>query len=145
MSAVAAGGTATIPAVILATFFRTYSALSKTETALKPDDLASRIKVQTASEKKKLPWLKLARFGDRKTNKGSLRSDANLLAIDGVEADYDGEKIPFAEARDILKKAGVWQSSTPRHRIPRMRRAGASFVRRPANSPPPSVIACLLA
>lgn len=88
MSAVAAGGTATIPAVILATFFRTYSALSKTETALKPDDLASRIKVQTASEKKKLPWLKLARFGDRKTNKGSLRWGVSAPLHTGVRASH---------------------------------------------------------
>ena len=44
-----------------------------------------------------LPWLKLAPFGDMRRAKGSLRHDANVLAITGVEADYDGGNMPFAE------------------------------------------------
>ncbi len=90
-----------------ATFFRSHSASSKSEKALEPPDLVSRIKLQSASEKKKLPWLKLARFGSLRTNKNSLRSDANVLAITGVEADYDGEIVTFAKACEIARQAAI--------------------------------------
>jgi hypothetical protein len=54
-----------------------------------------------------LPWLKMALFGDIKTIKGSLRHDANVLAITGIEADYDGEAISVDEAIALLEGRGV--------------------------------------
>lgn len=36
-----------------------------------------------------------------------MRHDANVVAITGVEADYDGEQMPFAEAVERLRKAGI--------------------------------------
>jgi len=66
-----------------------------------------RIAEMVAPEKARLPWLKLGRFGQMRSDKNSLRHDANLLAITGIEADYDGEKISFDEAVEIAEKAGL--------------------------------------
>jgi hypothetical protein len=58
-----------------------------------------------ASSKLKLPLLKLATFGDELSANSSLRYDANVKAIHGIEADYDGEKVSFDEALERLRKA----------------------------------------
>src|ERR1700757_1187979 len=92
----------------LATFFRNIAARSKTEQILTLRSLAPRVKTRTAATKDKLPWLKLARFGEAKTplvpridgsgqtTGGSLRNDANVLEITGIEADYDLEQMPIS-------------------------------------------------
>ena len=69
--------------------------------------LANLVQDTSAAAKAKLPWLKLARFGEARTKKGSLRHDANLLIISGVEVDYDGEQTPFAEAVERVTNAGL--------------------------------------
>lgn len=55
------------------------------------------------------PLLKLARFGDMPTGAGSLRHDANVTAVSGVEGDYDGSQVPMPmqHAADILSSFGV--------------------------------------
>lgn len=53
------------------------------------------------------PLIKLATFGDRRTLKGSLRHDENLVAVTGVEGDYDGEVMTASEAADRLRMAGI--------------------------------------
>lgn len=65
--------------------------------------------VATVSRPRKddLPWLKLAQFGDLRTEKGSLRHDANVLSITGVEADYDGEELGWQHAVDLLSHYGI--------------------------------------
>jgi hypothetical protein len=70
------------------------------------DDLAKLIRNTTASQKAALPLLKLARFGLLRTVANSLRHDANVTAVSGIEADYDGESMPFQEAVDRLEAAG---------------------------------------
>src|SRR5207302_274019 len=52
--------------------------------------LAQAITSQLQGCKADLPWLKLAGFGENVTDKGSYRSNANMLWISGVEGDYDG-------------------------------------------------------
>ena len=89
------------------TFFFDYTAAKKREERLTLQALAERIEKTTQRSKANLPWLKLARFGDAKTDKGSLRNDGNMLAITGVEADYDGEQISLEDAEERLIKAGV--------------------------------------
>ncbi len=89
------------------TLFPDFAATSKSEPVFSLLTLAARIRTTTAPQKGVLPWLKLARFGDRRTAKGSLRHDGNLVAISGIEADYDGEEIPFDEARALLEKQGI--------------------------------------
>jgi hypothetical protein len=58
-----------------------------------------------APTKSQLPWLKLALFGCIKTVRGCLRHDANVLAISGVEGDYDGGTTSFEDAVRVLRHA----------------------------------------
>jgi hypothetical protein len=69
--------------------------------------LAETVRVETKKEKARLPWLKLARFGEARTAKKSLRHNENVLAITGIEADYDGGKVTPEEAVEMLEKAGI--------------------------------------
>lgn len=75
--------------------------------------------------KESLPLIKLGVFGDVRTDKGSLRHDANLLAISGVEGDYDGEVLSIDEAAKLLSTAGVkallYTSPSNRPEAPRWR------------------------
>jgi KaiC/GvpD/RAD55 family RecA-like ATPase len=57
--------------------------------------------------KGELPLLKLATFGDAASDKGSLRHDANMIRITGVEVDYDAGQITPEQARDSLADAGL--------------------------------------
>ena len=86
------------------TFFRDYAARNSTTEALAIQGLRDLIFNTTASAKRKLPWLKLATFGSKKSDKGSLRHDANVVSISGIELDYDDEKISFDEAAARIKK-----------------------------------------
>ena len=74
---------------VAVTFFFGREASTKREELLTCRELAERIRKTTQRSKDRLPWLKLARFGDAKTDKGSLRHDANVRAITGIEADYE--------------------------------------------------------
>jgi hypothetical protein len=53
------------------------------------------------------PLLKLARFGDVRTDKGSLRHDGNIVAIYGVEGDCDSGKLSPQEAVERLRDEGI--------------------------------------
>ena len=53
------------------------------------------------------PWIKLARFGSLRSKKNSLRTNANVVEISGVEGDYDGEKVQPEQAVELLERAGV--------------------------------------
>jgi hypothetical protein len=89
------------------TFFASYAATTKREVVLSPAALAELIRTTTADDKGSLPWLKCARFGDQRTEHNSLRHNANVLAITGIEADYDGEQMGFDEAERIVTTAGL--------------------------------------
>ena len=85
------------------TFFADYAATEKHEECLGLHELADLIRRTSAPEKAALPWLKLARFGNRRTEMGSLRHNSNLEAVFGIEADYDGGKIPLETVVDAVK------------------------------------------
>jgi hypothetical protein len=53
------------------------------------------------------PLLKLATFGTAKTKKGSIRHDANVLRVYGIEADYDAEVMSIDEAAKKLDTLGI--------------------------------------
>lgn len=53
------------------------------------------------------PWVKLAIFGNLRTPKNSLRHNGNVIAITGVEGDYDGEQVSMEEAISMLEKAQI--------------------------------------
>lgn len=70
-------------------------------------ELTGEIAEIKGTEKRDLPLLSLAIFGDKKTPKGSLRHNANVVEIAGVAIDYDGEVVPAADAIRLLREAGV--------------------------------------
>jgi len=65
------------------------------------DELAELIRNTSAPGKASLPLLKLARFGSVRTSTpaNSLRHDANVEMISGLEGDYDGQEMPLADCR----------------------------------------------
>jgi hypothetical protein len=89
------------------TFFNDAAARTKRLEMYSMRSLATRINAVTAARKASLPWLKLARFGDLRSDKGSLRYDANVIAISGIEADYDNGAVTVDEACEPLIKQGV--------------------------------------
>ena len=99
------------------TFFRDAFAKTLSTKDMTLEALRDLILATTASEKGKLPWLKLAVFGEKKSDKGSLRHDANVITISGIELDYDGEKMSFNEAVDIAEGQRLWALlyTSPRH------------------------------
>src|ERR1035437_4164477 len=86
------------------TFFRDEFAKTLDAKDMLLPDLRDLILKETASTKDKLPWLKLATFGDKRTAKGSLRHDDNVNSISGIELDYDGEAMAFDDAVVIIKR-----------------------------------------
>lgn len=89
------------------TLFRNFAATEKVEETITLRTLAERIARTSAPTKAALPWLKLASFGDLRTDKRSLRHDANVLSISGIEVDYDGEQVAFDAALEVLTKADL--------------------------------------
>jgi hypothetical protein len=89
------------------TFFDDYAAREKRQQVLTVDELAALIRDTTAPTKDRLPWLKLARFGNARSPHDSLRHDRNVICITGIEADYDGERVGVEEAVEIASKAGL--------------------------------------
>src|SRR4051794_10771835 len=53
------------------------------------------------------PWIKLARFGEIRSAHNSLRHNANVVAITGIEGDYDAGQVTLADAATMLADAGV--------------------------------------
>uniref|UniRef100_UPI00404744AF AAA family ATPase n=2 Tax=Yoonia sp. TaxID=2212373 RepID=UPI00404744AF len=81
--------------------------------------LQQRLTQTTAPDKSALPLVKLAIFGDARTEKGSLRHDANLLSISGVEGDYDAGQVTMQEAAMRLEGQGIAAMiyTTPSHTL----------------------------
>jgi hypothetical protein len=96
-----AAGTVTV------TFFTDHAATSKREERLSLIALAELIHTTSAPTKDQLPWLKLARFGNRRSKGASLRNNDNVIAFTGLEADYDQKKMSLAEAKDISARAEI--------------------------------------
>lgn len=62
---------------------------------------------ETHRAKDTCPLIKLAKFGTAQSKEGSLRHNANVLSISGIEADYDGEVMPVETAAFLLDVAGI--------------------------------------
>lgn len=107
------------------TFFGDAYATRKTQETTTLRALVERISTTQAPSKDRLPWLKLAAFGDHKSERGSFRNDANVLEIHGIEADYDGERLTLDRARTVLAGAGIaavlYTSPSHRDDAPRWR------------------------
>jgi hypothetical protein len=87
------------------TFFRNKSAATLEARDMSLEELYELIIGTNRESKGELPLLKCATFGDERTDKGSLRHDANVNSISGLEADYDGEEMSFEEAIEIVEAA----------------------------------------
>ena len=92
---------------MLVTIFRDRFARTKQERELTRDELLNLIESEVAPSKHDLPLLKLATFGEDRTENDSLRHDPNVLQVYGVEVDYDGEKISFDAAEQALRTADI--------------------------------------
>jgi hypothetical protein len=93
--------------LISITFMKDATGSAMTVEQLTLQELTERIETTTAKSKDALPLIKMANFGDTKSKNGSLRYNANLLTITGVEADYDAKKMSFDDAVAIAEKAGL--------------------------------------
>ena len=89
------------------TFWTHETARFKDEREIDKVGLANLIRSEHAEQKNNLRWLKLARFGNNATTRKSLRHDANVQAVYGIEADYDGEQMTFEEACDTLRAHNI--------------------------------------
>jgi hypothetical protein len=93
---------------ITMTYFSCKEATTKVEQDTSLQDLADKIRATSGyCDKKFLPWVKLARFGDARTEASCLRNDKNVLAISGVECDYDGEVMTPEQAAGRLRDAKI--------------------------------------
>jgi len=81
---------------------------------------------ETVSAKTSGKLIKLATFGNVKTESGCLRSNANVLEVHGLELDYDAEVVPMSSMALMLKRLGVrailytsfkHSTTSPRYRV----------------------------
>src|SRR4051812_30441301 len=66
------------------TVFDSAAADDKVERPISLRNMAELIRRTTAPRKAALPWLKVARFGELRTDNDSLRHNANVLGVDGI-------------------------------------------------------------
>ncbi|WP_372972427.1 phage/plasmid primase, P4 family [Marinobacter sp.] len=57
--------------------------------------------------------IKLASFGDARTEKGSLRHDANVIEVTGIEGDYDSEEMTPEQAVELLERHNLKAAIAP--------------------------------
>jgi hypothetical protein len=101
------GGPSALDYPLHVTFFKDAGAHSKQDAEVSLRALIPRFQSTSAPSKALLPWIKLATFGNQRTDRGSLRHDRNILSVHGIEADYDGETITVERARQIIASAGL--------------------------------------
>ncbi len=113
-------GSPTLDRPIRLTRFPTMAATKKKDMRLSLRQLAAEIERTEADDKSKLPWFKMAVFGNNRAaspSGHSFRSNGNVVTVSGIEADYDGEEIMPEDARDMLAEAGIVAAvyTTPSH------------------------------
>jgi hypothetical protein len=92
---------------IAVTFFLNKSAQSQRCAAATLPQLAEQIRQQTGPSKLDLPWLKLAIFGNTRSRRGCLRTNANAEKITGIEVEHDKGEIAFDTAIAVLRTASL--------------------------------------
>lgn len=103
-------GSPTLDRPIRLTRFPTIAATRKKSMKATLRRLAMEIETTVATDKLKLPGFKCATFGNDTSlspSGRSYRTNANMLAVSGLEADYDREEITPEDAVDILTEAGI--------------------------------------
>lgn len=105
------------------TFFENQSASNMTREELTLAELGERITSTSAPTKARLPWLKGATFGSKRSRHGSLRNNGNVLNFSMIHLDYDKQEISPENGVERLKKAGFAGMiySSPSHFVDRPR------------------------
>lgn len=111
---------------IQVTVFRDRIASTKDEFPVSLASLASWVDgLPPAPSKAHCVLISLTRFGDKRSEAGSLRSAENAIECFGAELDYDGEVITPKHIHETLKAAGirhfVYTSASHRPEAPRCR------------------------
>jgi hypothetical protein len=89
------------------TIFRDWNAYDKVERVVTIAEFIEMVSSAGAACKDELPWVKLATFGDLKSQYGCLRTNENTRLVYGVEGDYDDEIVSFDEAVECARAARV--------------------------------------
>jgi uncharacterized protein DUF5906 len=92
---------------VMVTFFPNKSAQSQRCVDLTLPQLAEQIRLKTGPSKSELPWLKLAIFGNKRSGKNCLRTNANAEQITGIEVEHDKGEIAFDAAIAVLRTASL--------------------------------------
>ena len=74
---------------VTVTFFQDETGQQMRRVDMTLPQLAEHIRYQTAASKMELPWLKLAIFGNKRSEKNCLRTNENVLQITGIEVEHD--------------------------------------------------------
>ena len=92
---------------IAVTFFEDEYAATLCRVDMTLPDLAAHIAFKTAPSKMGLPWLKLAMFGNQRSDRNCLRCDANVLQVSGIEGDHDSGDLSFDDAVTRMRQAHI--------------------------------------
>jgi hypothetical protein len=92
---------------ITVTFFKNKFATEQRREEMTLEQLADLIRNESAPKKVRLPWLKLARFGDVANAKKCLRYNANVESLSGVEVEHDAGLTTFSAAIEAMRKASI--------------------------------------
>lgn len=108
------------------TMFRSAAAMQREEKEQSTQELFEYLQTAGPFESKTAcPWIKLATFGNMRTGKNSLRHNANVMSVTGVEGDYDGGEVSPEDAVAMLEKhqirAIVYTSPSHTAKKPRWR------------------------
>jgi hypothetical protein len=96
------------PHRLAVTIFRDVSATRSEVMEWTADELAEKLRRAHAyPSKAACPLMKLARFGTKRSEKGSLRHDQNVLEVHGIEADYDAGEVSLADAQMLLYEQSI--------------------------------------
>jgi hypothetical protein len=88
---------------VTVTFFPNKSAQRQRRIDLTLPELAKQIRLKTGPNKDGLPWLKLAVFGEKRSDKNCLRTNANTEQITGIEVEHDNGEIAFDTALAAMR------------------------------------------
>lgn len=92
---------------IRVTVFLDKFAKTKKERVIRFRNLLPLMEKRSAARKSLLPFIKLATFGDEKSDAGCYRTNDNMISIDGIEVDYDAGTMSLDEAMELVRAAGV--------------------------------------
>ena len=111
--------------LVVTTFPDIYAKTSR-ELELTLPDIFHLISTTEAKRKERLPWIKLAKFGNVVSQKGCIRTDGNIVHFSGVEVEHDRGVMSYeaalvalseAKIRAILYTTPSHTNETPRWRV----------------------------